>query len=430
MSDVSPKIFLGMPGYGQQTAAAGRGLWRACRDMDSVAVTYHQGSLLANNFNRIWCTALNLKHAGRDIKYFAMLHDDIGPVDYWLDILIEELEAKQLDVLSVVVPIKDTKGITSTSVDGETHWRPKFRLTQKEVHSLPETFTSDDVGGPLLLNTGCWVCRFDADWVSKVHFTINDRIVFNTATNRYEAEVEPEDWYFSRLCHELGLKLGATRKVAVAHRGAVDFSNQAQWGQKHDEALVSESQLPKQFELPEGVNGWLHRDEGAALAELARGKHVLEIGSYCGLSTICMARTAEHVTAMDYFDGRATPVPAETRTEFFANIQRHGVTYKIDTLTPDSDLEDRRFDFIFIDGDHSHEAVKADIEKALAVLKPDGLLAFHDYRKHLNEFEGDNAFDAGVTKAVDELISNGGELVARHRTLAVVRPPVFVTNSI
>ena len=45
---------------------------------------------------------------------------------------------------------------------------------------------------------------------------------------------------------------------------------------------------------PEGYNvhrvrGWLTQAEGDKLARLAEGKKVLEIGSYCGRSTIAMA---------------------------------------------------------------------------------------------------------------------------------------------
>ena len=37
---------------------------------------------------------------------------------------------------------------------------------------------------------------------------------------------------------------------------------------------------------------------------LATAKNVLEIGSFCGRSTLWLARTAEHVTAVDTFDCR------------------------------------------------------------------------------------------------------------------------------
>lgn len=245
-------VFLGMPGYGRVSAAASRGLWFASRE-SKVHTAYQCGSLLACNFNALWVAALNMVHSGKQVDYFAMLHDDIGPEDFWLDKLIEELEAKELDVLGVAVPIKDHKGLTSLAIDHESGdtWRIQQRLTLSEVLRLPETFTSDDVGGPLLLNTGCWVCRFDMDWVTNVHFTINDRIAFDTRLNRYVSQVEPEDWFFSRLCHERGLALGATRKVRVIHEGAATFNNFDDWGsQSHDVEYASQPIVPPAESVP------------------------------------------------------------------------------------------------------------------------------------------------------------------------------------
>ena len=77
------RIVLGMPGYGKQTAAAGRGFWRASADMRSVWNYYQAGSLLACNFNQLWCLALNLQRQGERVDYFAMLHDDVAPEDFW-----------------------------------------------------------------------------------------------------------------------------------------------------------------------------------------------------------------------------------------------------------------------------------------------------------------------------------------------------------
>lgn len=421
MSD-RQRTFLGMPGYGKQTAAAGRGLWRARRDMSHVAVEYRQGSLLAANFNALWCSALNACHNGDDVRYFAMLHDDIGPEDFWLDTLIEEMEAKQLDVLGVVAPIKDSKGLTSIAIDGEDTWRPRSRLTMTDAHFLPQTFTSQDVGGPLLINTGCWVCRFDPEWARQVRFTINDRIVFNRKLNRYEPQVEPEDWYFSRLCHELDLKVGATTKITVEHRGEVDFCNKQIWGAPFDSAYAAKSVLPEPF--PSDVPGWLHPHEGRQLAELSQGKRVLEIGSYCGRSTVCIARRAESVVCIDFFDGRATPNPGSTWDRFCQSLDRYGVRDKVTCIHPESEIPRPEYDLAFIDGAHDYDSVVADIHKALEVLKPDGLLAFHDYRKFPNELN--SGWDPGVTSAVDELIESGGEIVSRHHTLAVVRPPARI----
>jgi hypothetical protein len=247
------RIFLGMPGYGTLTAGAARAFWRASRLPDGrIDYQYNEGSLLAANFNALWVAALNAVHRGRQIDYFAMQHADVEPEDWWLDALVEELEARDLDMLGVVVPLKDRHGLTSIALDrpdGDT-WRPLCRLTMTEVYRLPETFTSEDVGHPILLNTGLWVCRFREEWARKVRFTINDRIAFDRASDSYVSQVEPEDWYFSRLCHELGLRIGATRKVRLAHRGDASYCNTCAWGDPFDSQYVDSSVLPETIPGP------------------------------------------------------------------------------------------------------------------------------------------------------------------------------------
>lgn len=423
------RIFLGMPGYGKQTADAGRSFWKACADMTGVTNDYRQGSLLASNFNQLWCSALNMVLKGERIDYFAMLHDDIGAERFWLDSLIDELEAKKLDVLGVAVPIKDRRGMTSLALHGEDNWLPHARLSMHDVYELPETFTSDDLGHPLLLNTGCWVCKFDYEWAKEVNFTINDRIVFNDACNRWQAQTEPEDWYFSRLLHEIGhgpfshlrpLRIGATRKIQVLHRGETDYHNTSAWGShKFDSEAIGVSPVPGAF--PREIPGWLKPAEGKALAELASGKWVLEIGSYCGLSTVCIGRTAEHVTAVDYFDGRGTPVPRDTRSIFDDSIRRYGLTERVLTKHPDDELPTNYFDVAFIDGAHDEYSVRSDVEKAIAALKSNGLLVFHDYNEPAHP---------GVDAAVHDLLANGGELLSVTDNLAVVKPPALIPQEV
>ena len=71
MNPAERHIVLGMPGYGKQTAASGRGFWKASRH-SRVDREYQEGSLLAANFNTLWCYALNKVHRGEPVDYFAM----------------------------------------------------------------------------------------------------------------------------------------------------------------------------------------------------------------------------------------------------------------------------------------------------------------------------------------------------------------------
>jgi hypothetical protein len=415
---MTKKAYLGMPGYGSSISAfAAQSFWCASND-ESLQVDrkYADGSLLAHVFNELWCWALN----GRGVQYFAMQHADVEPQLGWLDVLIAELEEKELDVLSAVIPIKSDHGLTSTAVhrDGN-NWRPRCRLTMLEVYDLPETFTKKDVGGDLLLNTGCWVCKFDKSWAEQVHFEINNRIVIGE-DGSYAAEVEPEDWYFSRLCNEMNLRLGATRKIDIHHRGQTLYTNNEPWGmQRFDSHLTDKSVVPDPpIPFPYDIAGWMEPIEGYGLAELCKGKTVLEIGSYLGRSTICIARNAKEVHSVDPHDGRATPSPLQTHEMFLNNLKRYDI-YNVKSfkgLVRDFEW-DQIYDVVFIDGAHDYASVQDDIELAQSVLVDGGLIAFHDYK---------NGIDPGVERAVDEFLAAGATLLSTHGSVAIVRPPAAV----
>lgn len=421
-------ICLGMPSYGSCTDRAATGLYRPSKDPGfDIRIWGYSSSLATGNMNGLWCWALNANRKS-PVSYFAMQHTDIEPQEFWLDILIEELEAKKLDVLGVVSPIKDARGITSTAMerlDGDP-WRVHGRLSMKEIWQLPETFTSADLGYPLLINTGLWVCKFDEAWCKRILFTVNDRISINPKTGDYFAQTEPEDWYVSRTFNQLGLKVGCTRKVRLEHRGSMAFTNEIPWGQNDfDKEYLDKSVLdgrePADW-FPHKVAGWLTEDEGRELARLAKDKVCLEVGSFCGKSTICMAKFARSVGAIDTFDGRGTAIPGSTRKLFVDNLRRHGVSGKVQIYEGESAemlaALPPVYDLVFIDGSHDRESVLADAERAASVLKPGGLLAFHDY--------GQASKDFGVTEAVDQLIAGGAVLIGRVGTIAVVRPAAGV----
>ena len=75
------------------------------------------------------------------------------------------------------------------------------------------------------------------------------------------------------------------------------------------------------------------------------------------------------------------------------------------------------FDWVYVDGNHLYEAVRADLELFDPKLKPGGLLAGDDYSVP-------GWWDDGVTRAVDEFVAAGGyEVVALASNQFVLRKP-------
>jgi len=65
----------------------------------------------------------------------------------------------------------------------------------------------------------------------------------------------------------------------------------------------------------------------------------------------------------------------------------------------------KKYDFVFIDGDHSYEQVKKDIKNYLPKIKSLGMLIGHDYG---------HADYMGVKQAVDEFIQESGKELVLH----------------
>jgi hypothetical protein len=205
------------------------------RTMDSRwdVKSSHLGSSIApHNFNCLLCEALNHRQSHR-LRWFVMLHSDVIPIaPSWLDDLLDLHAFSEADVISVVLPIKDGNGLTSTALDTDP-WRPR-RLTMTEIMDAPETFDCDYArrtwGADLLVNTGLMAFRLDKDlWPERVVFNFRCTIRRDEA-GLFVADVEPEDWGFSRWCNAQGLKLVVTRRIPCLHKGRAEFNNCLAWG--------------------------------------------------------------------------------------------------------------------------------------------------------------------------------------------------------
>jgi hypothetical protein len=167
--------------------------------------------------------------------------------------------------------------------------------------------------------------------------------------------------------------------------------------------------------FPHDVAGWLGECEGHELGRLATGRRVLEIGSYCGRSTICLAQRAKSVIAVDTFDGRSTPINTPTLSDFWANIYRYGVENIVQGRQGTSDdicpsLPVGGFDMVFIDGTHDEPSVDADIRHARRALATGGVLCGYEYH--------DSPLNCpGVKTAVDRFVYRTGARLRRLGSL-------------
>jgi len=141
-------------------------------------------------------------------------------------------------------------------------------------------------------------------------------------------------------------------------------------------------------ELIKDVPGWLSDEEGEALYELARectGKGVIvEIGSWKGKSTICLALGARAGNGVRIF--AVDPHADYRHGEFKENIDRAGIA---DLVTPVKGLSqdvvgefDEPIELLFVDGSHDEDDVRTDFDQWVPKVVEGGVVAFHDTTWH------------------------------------------------
>lgn len=138
------------------------------------------------------------------------------------------------------------------------------------------------------------------------------------------------------------------------------------------------------------------------LTILEKGGLALEIGTYEGRSA-CHLLYAYPKIELDIIDNFIDTYNEGFEKRFDSNIAEY--TGRFNKLVGNStvilyDLIDTgdRYDFIYIDGDHSYEGCKSDLELSWGLLKEGGVMFFDDYNDHLRE----NPFKFGVDSAVNE----------------------------
>ena len=159
------------------------------------------------------------------------------------------------------------------------------------------------------------------------------------------------------------------------------------------------------------IGGWLSRSEAELLFELAAavpaGQDIVEIGSYLGRSTAFLALGAgpdRTIHAVDpHTSGRLQLIkgePLDTSGQFLRNMAEIGVAERVEAHVARSVETARAYSgrpvgLLFVDGNHSEEAVFADGLEWSAHFAPQCAVALDDIAW------------VGVEKGVERLVARG-----------------------
>jgi len=156
----------------------------------------------------------------------------------------------------------------------------------------------------------------------------------------------------------------------------------------------------------DSIKGFLAEDEGEALYRYAQEScglgPVLEVGSYCGKSTVYLGAACkesggivyavdhhrgseEHQLGEEYHDPDLYDNSVELMDSFKAfrtSMRRAGLDDVVVPIVASSKVASKHWNtalgMVFIDGGHSEEAAQTDYRSWVSHIKPGGILAIHD----------------------------------------------------
>ena len=135
------------------------------------------------------------------------------------------------------------------------------------------------------------------------------------------------------------------------------------------------------------IPGWLTPHEGVFLSKAAKslraGGAIVEIGSFQGKSTICLAQSGEKVYAIDPHKGVVSGTKTSpTFSKFKKNISEAKVDSLVIPIVKTSQEAAKGWKkpikFLFIDGLHDRDHALEDFFLWSAHVTPGGMIAMHD----------------------------------------------------
>lgn len=138
------------------------------------------------------------------------------------------------------------------------------------------------------------------------------------------------------------------------------------------------------------------------LTHLENGGQCLEVGTFEGRAA-CHLLYAYPDIHLDIIDSFSDPWQPNLEAFFDQNLAEYAGRFSkmkgsSAEILPELLEQGRYYHFIYIDADHTYEAVKRDLEVCWQLLGTDGVLFLDDYNDHLRQ----NPFKFGVDSAVNE----------------------------
>lgn len=160
-----------------------------------------------------------------------------------------------------------------------------------------------------------------------------------------------------------------------------------------EEAAIYNKVKATWFKMPhfyQNIEGWFSEEDAQiyslAIYRCPSPAHIVELGSYKGRSAayaaveIANSKKAIRFDCIDIWQPNLmyNDLDFAAFRQNMSPVENYYNAIKMDATRASSYYSDNSLDFVFIDADHSYEAVKHDIQTWWSKIKPNGMIGGHD----------------------------------------------------